>query len=877
MSPIKMSTKRVVAAFIFPLFLQPFCCQLSAATSWTILGWSEHGINSVERDYSVFGIWPPYVTIHAQLIDASGKLVTSGAAAQVTFEALADPAGSINSTSAAKTNFWTWAKALFGGSGVPETGLTGTSMPASNPQPMSFEASLNRFTAEGVPITPYDDQWNLNYYPLMKITARDVTGNVLASTRITLPVSNEVECRGCHASGANSAAQPATGYVNDPDPNRDFKLNILSTHDIKNRRNPTYVSALATAGYSAGGLLPTAAGGTPILCTACHASNEFSRPGITGILPLTAGMHSFHATVVDPKTNDSLDNSTNRAACYSCHPGTSTHALRGAMGHSVGADGALQLQCQSCHGNMSAVGDPARRGYLDLPNCQACHTASSPVRATNALDASGLLHVTADTTFATTPNQPVAGASLYRYSTGHGGLQCAACHGSTHAEYESAQTNDNLQSVDLQGAPGPIRECTACHKSGVTSTNGGPHGMHSVGTGWVSSHQNAAERTRTACAACHGANFQGTVLSQAFVTRSLATSLGTIPMFRGYQVSCYTCHNGPGGSGRAPGSAPTVGNAAAAAASGQAATIPVSVSSGASMRIITQPQGGAARVSGNSIVYQADPSFEGVDQITYAATNSSNRDSNLGTATVTVTAATRPVFTAGSLVNAASYSPGVAPGMIAYLSGTGIGPANLATFEWNSGGFIEKALQSTRVLFDGFTAPLLYASNGALAAIVPYGISGQSATNVTVQYNGISSAKVAIPVATAAPGLFTADASGKGQAAALNQDGTLNSAANPAARGTQIILYLTGDGVENPRPPDGKVATPPYAAPAANIGVTVGGKAAAIAYAGAAPGAVAGLMQINATVPVDAVSGPNDVVVSAGGIASPAGVKIQVK
>jgi len=867
----------VVSGGLSVLFLL-LSSALTGATPWTILAWSEFGINPMERDYSVFAIWPPSGTIRAQVIDNTGILVKSGNSVSVTYQALADATGIANSTSAGKTNFWAYSNSLFGAGGTVNQGITGNSMPAAGPQPMAFDATFNRFTADSVPVTPYDDQQNLNYYPLMQVTARDASGNVLASARVSLPVSNEVECRGCHASGANPAAQPTAGYANDPNPNRDFKLNILLAHDQLNKRNPAYVSTLAAAGYPPEGLIAAVNAGQPVLCAACHATNLFTgtlaKPGLTGALPLTTAMHSYHASVVDPKTNDILDNSTDRAACYNCHPGAATKALRGAMGHSVDGAGHLQVQCQSCHGNLSAVGDPSRRGYLDMPNCQACHSTTLP-RPTSALNASGALNTTADATFATTPNQPIAGVTLYRDSAGHGGLQCAACHGPTHAEYPSAQPNDNLQSTDVQGAIGPVKECTVCHRSGVSSTNGGPHGMHTTGLPWVSQHQNA--NRSTVCTSCHGTSDQGTVLSRAFVTRSLNTGdFGTLTTFPGTIVSCYSCHSGPGGNGRSV-TVPAIPNTTAAAATGQATTFPVAVPSGGTLRIVTQPRGGTAFVtSGNSITYQANPDFEGADQVTYAATVS-NKDSNLGTASVTVTAATRPV-PATPVANAASYAQGpVAPGMITFIGGQGLGPANLATFELNSGGFIEKGIQSARVLFDGHAAPLLYTSGGAVAAIAPYAIAGQTQTSMVVQYGGISSAPVTIPVQSAVPGLFTLDGSGKGQAAAVNQDGTINSATNPAAKGSVITLYLTGDGVETPTPPDGQIAVAPYPLQTAAVTVTIGGQTVPVAYAGAAPSAVAGLMQVNATIPANAASGANPVIVSIGSSPSAGPITIQVK
>src|SRR6516162_9737777 len=94
----------------------------------------------------------------------------------------------------------------------------------------------------------------------------------------------------------------------------------------------------------------------------------------------------------------------------------------------------------------------------------------------------------ADATFATTPNTPAAGLSLYRFSIGHGGLQCEACHGSTHAEFPSTHRNNNLRNQALQGHAGVMAECTTCHTTLPQTINGGPHGMHPIGQAWVGRH-----------------------------------------------------------------------------------------------------------------------------------------------------------------------------------------------------------------------------------------------------------------------------------------------------------------------------------------------------------------------------------------------------
>ena len=153
------------------------------------------------------------------------------------------------------------------------------------------------------------------------------------------------------------------------------------------------------------------------------------------------------------------------------------------MGAAVAADGSLEMQCQSCHGLMTAVGAATRTGWLDEPSCGNCHTGtavvnSGQIRYTSALTAAGTRRVPADPTFATNANTPAAGFSLYRFSKGHGGLQCSACHGSTHAEFPAAHPNDNLQCLAHQGHVGTFVDCARCHNASPRTTSGGPHGMH---------------------------------------------------------------------------------------------------------------------------------------------------------------------------------------------------------------------------------------------------------------------------------------------------------------------------------------------------------------------------------------------------------------
>jgi uncharacterized protein (TIGR03437 family) len=131
------------------------------------------------------------------------------------------------------------------------------------------------------------------------------------------------------------------------------------------------------------------------------------------------------------------------------------------------------------------------------------------------------------------------------------------------------------------------------------------------------------------------------------------------------------------------------------------------------------------------------------------------------------------------------------------------------------------------------------------------------------------------------PGIFTANASGTGQAVALNQDYTVNSASNPIGAGGIVILYVTGEGQTNPGGVDGLPAVAPYPAPLLQVSVTIGNVPAQVAYAGGAPGLVAGVMQVNVVVPAFVSPGASGaqqmpVTLTVGNSTSQAGVTIAV-
>ncbi len=162
-------------------------------------------------------------------------------------------------------------------------------------------------------------------------------------------------------------------------------------------------------------------------------------------------------------------------------------------------------------------------------------------------------------------------------------------------------------------------------------------------------------------------------------------------------------------------------------------------------------------------------------------------------------------------------------------------------------------LGETRVLFDGIAAPMTYSLRGQAGAVVPYEIANRKTTEVVVEYQGARSAPVTLAVVDSVPAVFTLDLSGQGQAAILNETGCCNSARNPATRGTVASLYATGEGQTRPLGISGNLSvyrkTSDYPVPQLPVQVTVGGERAEILYAGEAPHAVAGLLQVNFRVP----------------------------
>ena len=192
------------------------------------------------------------------------------------------------------------------------------------------------------------------------------------------------------------------------------------------------------------------------------------------------------------------------------------------------------------------------------------------------------------------------------------------------------------------------------------------------------------------------------------------------------------------------------------------------------------------------------------------------------------------------------------------LFGTNLGPTDLVKGVLTSAGLVATTLSDTQITFDNIPAPIIYASGLQTSVMVPYEITGRPNTAVRVIYKGVQSAELRVNVATTSPGIYTLNQSGSGPGAILNPNFSVNGAGAPAAKGSAVAVYMTGEGVTSPVPANGSLA------PADGTGLfkttlavtaTVGGVPARVIYYGSAPGIIYGVMQANVEIPANAPSG----------------------
>jgi uncharacterized protein (TIGR03437 family) len=228
--------------------------------------------------------------------------------------------------------------------------------------------------------------------------------------------------------------------------------------------------------------------------------------------------------------------------------------------------------------------------------------------------------------------------------------------------------------------------------------------------------------------------------------------------------------------------------------------------------------------------------------------------------------------------SAASYlTESCSPGALLTIFAPAIGPTSGANMRLTAAGLVDTTLNGTQVLFDTYPAPLVYVGPTQINLVVPYELAGQTHAQMTVMYQGQQVLSLGVAMVPSAPAIFAADGSGIGPGAILNQDSSPNSAANPAERGTIVQIFATGEGTMDSPVADGSITGSALAHPTLPVSVRIGGLAAEIDYAGAAPGLVAGAFQVNARIPAGVTPGAAAVFITVGVASSQPGITVQVR
>ena len=409
---------------------------------YILLAWNNLGMHCISDSDRYWTLLPPANDLQAQLIlrGEVPEVITEG----VTLSYAVEP-GFENP--AKHVEFWDFEDKLFGTELPENVGLSGNGMTGE----MHLDEDRSTFEASLVPVVPYPDDGSFNPYPIFFVEARDSeTGELLARTQMVAPTSTEMGCKNCH--GGEWRVAGVAGFTGET--SRD----VLAVHDRINRTN----------------LLKPAETGHPKLCQSCHADPVLGTKGKPGVLGFPAAIHGWHANYLTERGAES---------CTSCHPASGA----GPTGCQRGVHAGVGLDCTSCHGTLEdhalsllkkehELGKPTaaplmanlvprqvktveeingRTPWVQEPDCLTCHQDFEAPESRDVLAF----------------NVWTEGADdLYRMRAGEAGIQCEACHGSTHAIYPArniyGKDRDNLQPLQYQGNTLPIgsqENCRVCH------------------------------------------------------------------------------------------------------------------------------------------------------------------------------------------------------------------------------------------------------------------------------------------------------------------------------------------------------------------------------------------------------------------------------
>lgn len=299
----------------------------AATNRVTLLAWNDLGMHCISPRFAEMAILPPFNNVMAVVIERNGEdpaMVTDGYTVTYSLD---------NNTSIRKkTDFWAYAYQLYGRKLPKGVGLTGNGLSGT----MAVNSGAQRFEATGIPALPYNDArvWDPFQHATIQVRGGQAQANDIA--HIVVPVSDELNCAKCHATGQVAAKNISTPTV---------EGNILTLHDLREKTNLM--------------------GSRPVSCAGCHADPALNARGAKGVKNMSLAMHGKHAAVASPP------------ACYDCHPGPKTQCNRSAASD-MGPHG-TDPRCDHCHGTIKdmATGLAAgRKPWLQEPTCAQCHGAT---------------------------------------------------------------------------------------------------------------------------------------------------------------------------------------------------------------------------------------------------------------------------------------------------------------------------------------------------------------------------------------------------------------------------------------------------------------------------------------------------------------------
>lgn len=404
---------------------------------FVVFAWNDLGMHCLNPTYDKAVILPPYNTVWAEVVKKGSPPTLATAGLTVSYRILDNTTsyGKTDSFGAHFGQFWDNCQKLFGTTLAHDLGLNLADPARHNGLSGDMVVIADHFEVNGIPVTPVKDNGTWSPYQVAEITVKNSAGTVLATTRCTVPTSDEINCAKCHAQGQPGNAPIAGGGAEVFD-------NILRVHDALNGT----------------GLVAAA----PVLCASCHPTPALgmAAPG-NPTSYLSAKVHHAHVG--------------SGAACYDCHPGQSTSCNR-SVRHTA-TDG----NCVSCHGDLNNVAESIRSGgrvpWVSEPKCVTCHNT------TQGVDTGGMLYRNArghgNLSCPVCHGSPHAMVPSSQASDNYQALQyqkkavtigsCKACHNRSHgggsAEFGEEHGGSRKTS------------CNICHTSVGTNTAQWPHGF----------------------------------------------------------------------------------------------------------------------------------------------------------------------------------------------------------------------------------------------------------------------------------------------------------------------------------------------------------------------------------------------------------------